>query len=261
MRQPTGLFGWVDLMTGDVEAARPFYEGLFGWTSFDTPTPMGSAYTQFQKAGQTVAGMSPTPPDMAAAGVPATWNSYILVDDADGVCKAVEAAGGSVPMPSMDVMTYGRMAMIADPSGAVVGLWQPRDHEGADLFNAPGSLTWNELRSRDLERARAFYSKVFGWRLERMEGDVDYYVAYLDTKSGDDKSNGGAMNVPDGLPAGTPSHWAVYFAAEDCDAYAAKVPELGGQVVIPPMDMGPGRFAGVADPTGGSFLISSFPAS
>ncbi len=69
------------------------------------------------------------------------------------------AAGGQVIAPAMDIMSQGRMAMIADPSGAVVGLWQPMDHQGAELFNAPGSLTWNELQTRDLESAMAFYAR------------------------------------------------------------------------------------------------------
>ncbi|HEY5183317.1 MAG TPA: VOC family protein, partial [Actinomycetes bacterium] len=138
MRYPHGLFGWVDLTTTDVEGARAFYTELFGWTSQDLPTPMGPAYTMFSKDEKLVAGMTPQQPALAAAGVPSLWSSYVLVEDVDAVLATVEPSGGAVVMPAMDVMDQGRMAMVSDPSGAVVGLWQPEKHQGADLFNAPG---------------------------------------------------------------------------------------------------------------------------
>ena len=126
MRYPNGFFGWVDLVSTDVPAAKAFYSGLFGWETEDIPTPMGPAYTMCRLGGQLVAGIGPQPPGMAEAGVPSMWNSYVMVEDIDATCTAVAAAGGAVVMPAMDVMTEGRMAMVADPSGAVVGLWQPR---------------------------------------------------------------------------------------------------------------------------------------
>jgi predicted enzyme related to lactoylglutathione lyase len=259
MRYPHGLFGWVDLTTTDVERARSFYAGLFGWTSQDLPTSQGPAYTMLYKDGRLVAGMGPQPPTMAEAGVPSLWSSYVLVEDLDAVLALVEPAGGQVTMPAMDVMEQGRMAMVADPSGAVVGLWQPMAHQGAELFNAPGSLTWNELQTRDLEAATAFYAAVLGWRWDAAgEG---YLVAYVDAKEGDDKSNAGAMTMPDAVPAEAPSSWMVYFAVEDCDASVALAQQLGASVFLPAMAMGPGRFAGLTDPTGAMFLVGSFPAA
>jgi len=261
MRLPHGSFGWVDLTSTDVDAAKAFYTGLFGWTATDMPTPMGPVYTMFRKDGHLVAGLGPLPPDMAAAGAPSMWSSYVMVDDADKVLEAVGPAGGTVVMPAMDVMTQGRMAMIADPSGAVVGLWQPRDHAGAELFNEPGSLTWNELQTRDLTAATAFYTEVFGWRWEPMEDGSGYLIGMLDSKDGDDKSNAGAMTMPPAVPAEVPSYWAVYFLVVDCDESVARATELGGAVFMPPMDMGPGRFAGITDPAGGMFCLGSVPAS
>ncbi len=259
MRLPHGLFGWVDLMTSDVETARQFYEPLLGWTSKDQPTPMGPVYTNFSKDGKRVAGMSPQPPDMAEAGMPSTWNSYVMVDSVDEVVKAAEAAAGAVVMPAMDIMTEGRMAMIADPSGGILGLWQPRDHDGAELFNAAGALSWNELQSRDWESAKAFYNTVFGWRWAPMEG-ADYVVGHLDSKQGDDTSNCGMMPMPPGVPDQMPSTWMVYFAVADCDSSLATAQELGGRVFLPAMDMGPGRFGGISDPTGAMVFVGSFPA-
>ena len=258
MKHPEGLFGWVDLVSTDVDAAKAFYGGLFGWDFEDIPTPMGPSYTMCSLGGSKVAGIGPQPPDMAAAGAPSMWNSYVIVEDLDATCEAVGPAGGAVVMPAMDVMSEGRMAMVADPSGAVVGLWQPRDHQGADVFNVAGTLSWNELETRDLPSALAFYTEVFGWTYD--SGDSPgYNVIQLAAKEGDDKSNGGAMGMPEGVPEELPSFWAVYFAVEDCDAAVARASELGGTNTVPKMSMGPGSFAGIEDPAGAFFFVGAFP--
>ncbi len=256
MRYPHGLFGWVDLMTRDPGRAITFYEGLFGWTHIDQPTPMGPPYTQFFKDGQLVCGLSPMMPGVPEQ-VGAFWSSYVLVEDADAVAAKVEAAGGQVQMPVMQVMDQGRMAMFSDPSGASVGIWEPGTHEGADVFNKPGSLTWNELQTRDIEAALPFYADVFGW--EWADGPDDgYHVANLPAKPEDDKSNAGAMSTPPGVPDEAPNVWLVYFAVADCDTSMAAAQALGAQVFLPAMQMGPGRFGGLIDPTGGMFLVGSF---
>lgn len=256
MRYPNGLFGWVDLMTRDTATAARFYEGLFGWTHVDQPTPMGPPYTQFFKDGQLVCGMSPMMP-----GVPETigafWNSYVIVEDIQTTLDRVLPAGGSITMPAMQVMDQGWMAMVADPTGAIVGLWQPGAHEGAEVFNIPGSLTWNELQTRDIKAAMPFYAAVFGW--EWATGPDDgYFMANLPNKAGDDKSNAGAMTMPPNVPPEAPNLWMIYFAVEDCDESMAKAQALGGLVFLPAMQMGPGKFGGLVDPTGGMFLLGSF---
>lgn len=259
MKHPEGLFGWIDLTTSDVAAAKDFYTALFGWTYVDLPTPMGVPYTQFSIDGQLVAGMGPLPPDMAAGGMPSFWNSYVITADADAVLERAAAAGGRAVMPAMDVMDQGRMALVADPSGGIVGVWQPAGHQGAEVFNVPGSLTWNELQSRDIEAALPFYADVFGWVWDDAS-TPGYYVANLPAKEGEDKSNAGAMAMPPGVPAEAPSFWMIYLAVADCDAAMAKAQELGGSVLFPAMAMGPGRFGGLVDPTGAMFAVGSFGA-
>lgn len=260
MTYPHGLITWVDLATTDVEAARVFYSELLGWESEDVPTPMGVPYTFFRKDGKLVAGMGPQPPEVAAAGVPSLWQTYVSVDSVDEVVAKVESAGGTVHMPPMDVMAQGRMALIADPTGAVLGLWQPGEHKGAELFNAPGSLSWSELQTRDLEAALPFYAEVLAWRWE--DGpDPSYKVANVDAKEGPDKSTAGALTMPETVPDEIPSAWSAYLAVEDCDAAVAKVQELGGSVVFGPMEAGPMRFAGIMDPTGAYIVLGAYMTS
>ncbi len=256
MKLAPGLFGWVDLMTNDVPAAKAFYGGLFGWTSQDMPMGPDYSYTQFYKDGSRVAGLGPMPP--GAPDMPVVWSSYVIVEDADAIAAAVPAAGGQVVAEPMTIPDQGRMAMLADPSGAVVGLWQPLGHSGAELFNAPGSLTWNELQSRDIDAATAFYARVFGWVWEPGP-DEGYLMGSTPVAGAEPRMNCGAMPMPPGVPEEAPSFWAVYFAVEDCDASLALATELGGTVFLPAMDMGPGRFGGVIDPMGAMFFLGHFP--
>jgi predicted enzyme related to lactoylglutathione lyase len=160
-------------------------------------------------------------------------------------------------MPPMDVMTQGRMAMIGDPSGAVLGLWQPMEHQGAEVLGEPGSVAWNELQTRDLVHATAFYATLFDWAWNDYDGS-GYLVGNLEAKEDDDKSVAGAMTMPDGVPAEAPSMWLVYFAVGSCDEAVEQAAALGATVFLPPMTMGPGRFAGLTDPAGGMFMVGHF---
>ncbi len=259
MRYPQGLPGWVDLSTSDPSAARTFYTAVFGWTAEQVPTDAGPPYTMLRLDDQLVAGLGPQPPDQRSAGVPPMWNTYVLVGDADEIVTAAQDAGGHVLMPAMDVMTSGRLAMIADPSGAAVGLWQPRDHQGADVFNVPGAVCWNELQSRDLAAALPFYEELFAWRWERTTaGGGEYFVAHLDAKGsaaeGIDTSVAGAMAMPPGLPDDMPSTWGVYVAVSDLDDTVARTHQHGGSSVADVMSFETGRFAILADPQGAVFF-------
>lgn len=257
MKHPEGLFGWIDLSSSDVDVAKEFYSGLFGWTYADHVMESDFTYSMCFKDGLSVAGLGPLPEPMVQAGVPSTWNSYALVEDADAVTAKAVAAGGQVLMPASDIMEADRIALVSDPSGAVLGLWQPQENQGAELFNAPGSLTWNELQTWDLDAALPFYSEVLGWVWE--DGDNEgYRLATIPAKEGQDKTNAGAMAMPPGVPEGTPSFWMVYFAVSDCDEAMGHAINLGGTELFAPMEMGPGKFGGLMDPTGAVFAVGSF---
>jgi predicted enzyme related to lactoylglutathione lyase len=256
MRYPHGLPGWVDLSTPDPAAATDFYTALFGWTAQLRPTGTGTDYTMLLLEQKLVCGLGP----QMQEGVGAVWTTYVLVGDADEIVAATPDAGGQVLMPAMDVLTSGRMAVVADPGGAVLGLWQPRDHQGADVFNEPGTICWNELQSRDLGAALPFYEEMFGWRWERTAvGRDDYFVAHLDAKGsqaeGVDTSVAGAMAAPPGLPQEMPSVWNVYVSVADVPAVAAAAAAAGGAVMVEPTEFDWGRFAVLADPQGGVFSV------
>lgn len=265
-RHPHGLFSWTDISLPDPEKGRDFYASLFGWEAEDQFDPDGNyIYTMFSLGGESVAGLGPRPEAMAASGIPPMWQSYISVDDVDAALERVSAHGGTVIMPAMDVFTSGRMAVIADPTGAAVSLWQSGDHKGAGVFNAHGAMTWNELATRDAAAAKRFYAAVFGWDFEPFDGDYEYWMITCPHKiqgdaDADDSYNGGIMPMDDNWPADLPAHWMVYFSVDDTDAAVARLESLGGKVSVPAFDSPAGRIAVVGDPQGGTFSFIQPPA-
>lgn len=240
---------WVDLGTTDLEGAKEFYGGLFGWTPQVADDPEAGGYTLFLLNGEQVAGaMTTMSPEQ-----PVAWTTYVAVADADATLAKAEKAGAQTLMPAMDVTDVGRMAMFADPTGAVLGLWQPRTMKGAGLVNEPGTMTWDELNTRDAARAKAFYTETFGWGANTISmGDgMEYTELQVDGRT-----VAGLMEMDDEhFPKETPPHWAVYFGVDDCDAAVGKVGLLGGTVVVPPTPIPPGRFAVCQDPQGGFFSL------
>lgn len=241
-----GVPSWIDHASPDPASARQFYGALFGWTVEEGPPETGG-YCLAEIDGKPVAGIGP----LMNPGPPA-WSTYVNVTDADAIPPLVTAAGGQVLMPPMDVMDVGRMAVYADPTGAVFCTWQAGQHKGAALVNQPNTFIWSELVTTDVAGAKAFYQQVFGWGADTHggEGDGGYTEWQLDGRS-----IGGCMLKPPTMPAEVPPHWGVYIAVDDVDATASKVQELGGMVVAGPMDIEPGRFAACIDPVGAVFNV------
>lgn len=238
---------WVDLMTSDTAKAKEFYSTLLGWTFDDASDDYGN-YITCQSDGHKVAGMMANP----GTGAPDGWNTYISTQDAHATVEAATGAGGTVLMPVMEVPEQGVMAMIADPAGAVFGLWQPIGHTGFEKYNEAGSVTWDELHSKDFQAATDFYGKVFGWNFQTMS-DTDDFRYVTGQVEGQDVL--GIMDAKAYLPAEVPSHWAVYFSVDDVDATCAKAVELGGTVIRPAEDTPFGRIADLSDATGANFKL------
>ena len=156
-----GVPCFADTTQPDPAAAAEFYGGLFGWQLEET-MPEGSpgSYLMARLDGGVAAAISSSP---EGAPPTATWNTYVLVESADATAAAVREAGGKVLAEPFDVFDSGQMATFADPEGAVFSVWQAGSFRGADVVNAPGSVNFNDLYVRDLERAKAFYGAVFGW--------------------------------------------------------------------------------------------------
>jgi uncharacterized protein len=244
-----GTFSWADLTTPDPDAAKRFYGELFGWSFEDLPVDGGPAYSMATLGGATVSALAEQPEQDRSAGIPPHWNNYVTVDGLEASTTRAAELGATVVLPAFDVTTAGRMAVIQDPTGAYVSLWEPRDSIGATRVNEPGCLTWNDLVSTDPAAAREFYGGLFGWRYEVMgEGtESEYWICF-----NGDRTNGGLMKT---RMEGVPSFWYPYFAVESADAAKAQIESGGGKVMVGPQEVPQGRFVVATDPQGAMFAV------
>lgn len=239
---PEGAPIWIDLSTSDQPASCAFYSALLGWDAED-PDPELGGYLNFTAGGERVAGCVPAMP-----GAPTdTWSVHLAAADAERTAEAAVAAGGTVHVPAMEVRDLGRMAVVADPGGAVVGLWQPGTHRGLLTLAEPGRAGWFELATRDYAATLAFVTDVFGRQTESVSDTpgMRYSVASLDGEQ-----VAGVLDAPDAAP-----HWTVYFQVADADDAAGRVGALGGTVVEAPVDTPYGRMGRFLDPTGATFQL------
>lgn len=246
-RAPAGAPCWVDLMSSDTDRSRAFYQDLFGWTPGE-PAPEFGGYFNFSKDGAPVAGCMASQP----GGPSDVWSVYLATDDAARTAKAASEAGGQVMVEPMAVHDLGTMAIVADPSGAVIGTWQPGTFPGLTVVGEYDTPSWFELHTRGYDAAVGFYRSVFGWDTKTMGDTPEFrYTTQVDG----DEMLAGVMDAGGFLPDGVPSHWLVYFGVPDADAALAKIVELGGSVVVPAEDTPYGRLATAADPNGAVFRL------
>jgi len=238
-----GTFCWADLGTTDAAAAKAFYTAVFGWEALDAPAGGSATYTTFKLDGRDVAALYEMG-DQEREQLTPHWSSYVSVEDVDAATGRARELGAEVMAEPLDVMQAGRMAVVRDPTGALVHLWQPRDQIGAGRVNDPGCMVWNELASPDPERAGAFFSELLGWTAEP---DPTGYAVIRS----DGAINGGIRR----LQEDEQPNWLIYFSAGSCDETAAAVREAGGRVLAGPMDAAVGRIALVADPQGATFAL------
>ena len=246
-----GSFCWIELATSDQEAAKSFYGSLFGWSVNDYPIGPNEFYSMFKLDGQDVAAAYTMKPEQRSQGVPPNWMVYVAVNSADDIAKKVAQLGGKVLAPPFDVMDVGRMAVVQDPTGAVLSVWQAKRHKGAGISGVDGTLCWADLSTPDPERARKFYADLFGWKIVTGEHDAS---GYLHVKNGE-AFIGGIPPATHRKPK-SPPHWLAYFTVSDCDKASAKAKQLGANIYLGPMTMeNVGRMAVVADLQGAVFAI------
>jgi uncharacterized protein len=242
-----GVPCWVDNLVPDVEAAMSFYGALFGW-EFDGPGP--GEYYVAKVRGRDVAGIGAQPP-----GVPAAWNTYVSVASAH---DAARAASGSVRVEPFDVLPAGRVAALEDPSGAVIGLWEPAQRLGCQLVNDASAYAMSALHTPDPDVAARFYRDTFGWETEPFAPGITLFrlPGYVGGEPGQPVPLDvvAVMARDDG-----PARWSVDFWVADADAVAARAPEIGGGVVVEPFDSIPTRQAVIADPFGAVFSVTTAP--
>jgi predicted enzyme related to lactoylglutathione lyase len=243
-----GTFSWAELSTTDAAGAKAFYSSLFGWEADDMPVGEGMTYTMLRLGDGVVGALYEQGEQERSGGIPPHWNSYVTVQSADEAAARAKDLGGTVVAPPFDVMDVGRMAIVQDPTGGTLSVWEPRTSIGATLVNDTGALCWNELTTPDPAAARDFYAGLFG-----LDYDEEQKGFYWRIRNGG-RMNGGIRAFTE-QEQGRPPVWFPYFTVESVDDDAGRVREGGGQVHVGAMDVQLGRIAVVADPQGAVFAL------
>lgn len=273
-RYIAGVPCWADAGFPDPAAAADFYSGLFGWECEDAmPAEEPGHYFMGRIGGRDAAAVGSIPD---GAPVQASWNTYVWVVDADATTSAAKAAGATIINEPFNVFDAGRSALFTDPEGAQISVWQPGAHRGSLVVNEHGGVNFNDLHTRDLDQAAAFYASVFGWEtLELGPGmfmwAMPAYGDFLEELNPGLRENMAAMGAPAGFEnvvasvvqideadTVTPAHWGITFGVDDADAAAATATQLGGKVLSDPMDLPWVRTTTIEDPQGARFVASQF---
>lgn len=249
-----GRFCWHDLMSTDPDASLAFYGELFGWTlkSFDAAPDHG--YSMLCAGEHPIGGIVPLDPEQ---GIPSHWMPYIAVDAIEDACTRVAELGGGVCVPPTDVGP-GIFAVVNDPQGGFFSVWQSKDTSRPEPDKGtPGVFCWHECMSTDADATAAYYTDLFGWRLELQQmnlGGVD--MAYRLFHLGDEH-HGGALDLPaPAIEQGARTHWLCYVNVDDVDVSAERTVALGGAVLCPCTDIpDTGRFCVIQDPQGGMIAL------
>ncbi|WP_030396565.1 MULTISPECIES: VOC family protein [Kitasatospora] len=240
LRLAQGTPCWVSLMTDDLPGARAFYGELLGWTFAPGPAQLGE-YVRARLGEEPVAGLGVS----AVDGFPVQWTSYFAVDDADRAAQLVRECGGTVAVGPLQAERAGRLAIAADVSGAVFGLWQGEEHLGRETGPGPGGPAWTELLTPDADGAAGFYRAVLGVPVAEAEGGSALLVGGRPVAG---IRRGAELR-------GHPPRWRTHFAVADVDLTARRAAELGGRVLVAPQGTPRGRAARLADPRGGHFSV------
>jgi predicted enzyme related to lactoylglutathione lyase len=242
-----GEFCWSDMGTKDIDAMVSFYTSVFGWKAENVMPPEASVdYFMMRQNGK----------DVTAIGwkndpSPQMLGPYIAVTDADATAARARELGANVIVEPFDIDDSGRMAVLQDPTGAVISLWQAGTGIGATLRDEPGSMCWFELNASDLDLARDFYTNMFGYSVDDISDEtIAYNVLLLDSLPEEQRSVAGIYSSAD-LPKG----WTVCFAVDDADAHVERIRHGGGKVLSEPVDTPYGRFAVAQDPGGATFSV------
>ncbi len=251
-----GDFCWTELGSPNLSASKKFYHEIFQWDFTDHSTAHGN-YMMFRVGENDVGGAYEVTKEMKSQGVPNVWGSYVLVDDVVKVAEKAKQLGANVVREPMEVMEAGKMAVFVDPTGAVISVWQTNGEPGklADV-NKQGAPSWFELRTTDPKKAGDFYTKLFGWTVEKSEvgsGSMEYF-----TFKNDGRPAAGMFEIKEEMGK-IPPHWGIYFTVNNLEKTLEKATKMGANLLYDIINIPEiGRFTGLQDPEGIAFSVIQY---
>ncbi|MGA7824774.1 MAG: VOC family protein [Steroidobacteraceae bacterium] len=248
-----GKVVWAELVTPDLEGAKRFYSGLFGWTFRGVPGD--SNYALALLDGTPVAGLFQKALPAGQSRQPA-WLTFLAVRDVDAAQQGALQHGGKVLSKAHYYPHRGRQAVLADPDGAVFAVLAAEGGDPPDYLAAPGEWIWSSLLVADPKQETAFYKSLFGYDVYDLaseggnEGDAQHYIL-----SSDDYARAGLNALPADSMRRHP-HWLNFVRVTDAADTAKRAVALGGRVLVEPrIDRHGGHLAVLADPSGAPFGV------
>ncbi len=240
---------WVNYGAMDVEASKTFYSAVLGW-HYEEQETEGNRWSMARTGDAAVATLYTLAPQQTQQSA---WELYLATDDVDRVTAAVRGLGGKVLMQPFSIGDYGRMSMFADPTGAVIELWQPDQHKGADAIREHGALSWAELQTSDPSEALRFYTSLLGLDSQRVPlPDGNEYILLVH----DGELWAGITQVAEG----TAPFWQVYFHVDDATAAVEAAQAHGATIVMQPTyEDDVGTITVLVDPQGAVFGLNTPP--
>jgi predicted enzyme related to lactoylglutathione lyase len=249
-RHPAGNFVWLELATSDQSAAKNFYSSLFGWETKDSPMGPDAVYTMFRLNDRDVAGGFQLSAEERR--IPPHWQLYVAVENADASASRAAELGAKLVHAGMDIPNVGRMAVLQDPTGAMLSVFQPGQHRGMGIVGEAGAFCWADLLTRDRTAATHFYGSLFVWEFT-LGKDKDP-SGYLHIRNGEPYIGG--IPGPGTLPPHTPPHWLAYIQVLDCASVTARAESLSAKILVPPSTVeNQLHFSVLADPQGAAFAL------
>ena len=250
-----GDFCWLELASPDLDVSKTFYQQLFGWKINSHPMPNGEEYAEIELNGQHFAGAFKINKEMLKQGVPPHWGAYIYTQNVDEATKKAKTLGANIIMEPFDVMTIGRMSKLADPTGAMISLWQPKEHELIQpAVSTPGMFSWLELLTDNMRKAEDFYTQLFNWKASTHDFNGNPYTSFTNKEV----SIAGMMEKQAEWGS-FPNYWGVYFTVANFEETQKKAKTLGAKRVYEPMDIARlGKITMYEDPQGIHFSVIQF---
>jgi predicted enzyme related to lactoylglutathione lyase len=241
----TGRVVWRELLTPDVDSAQAFYGRLFDWRFDAMDLGAGPPYPTITAGGAAIGGFARMTP---GARSPASWTSFVSVESVDAALSGARAGGGSVATGPFDVRVAGRVAVLADPWGASLGVFRAGAGD-PPLPDVPpeGSFCWETLVTPDPRAALTFYGGTLGWTAGPGPGGgaVPVFLA-------------GGRQVADVQKAssGRSAAWITYVRVARLEPVRDRARALGATVAVPELRVpSVGRVAMLADPQGAALAL------